>query len=76
MPKNSVSTLVSGTHYVWYGKFAADVKSSRGKGVVTRFILMSDEIDFELVGSDLENVQTNFYSQGITNCELKPVAHR
>ncbi|CAI7669726.1 unnamed protein product [Penicillium pancosmium] len=70
MPQNSVGTLVSSTHYMWYGKIAADVKSSRGKGVVTGFILMSDvkdEIDFEWVGSDLENVQTNFYFQGITN---------
>lgn len=72
MPKNSVGTLLSSTHYIWYGKIAADVKSSRGKGVVTGFILMSDikdEIDFEWVGSDLENVQSNFYFQGITNCK-------
>lgn len=72
MPKNSVGTLLSSTHYIWYGKIAADIKSSRGKGVVTGFILMSDvkdEIDFEWVGADLANVQSNFYFQGVKNCK-------
>lgn len=48
------------------------MKSSRGQGVVTAFILMSDvkdEIDFEFVGTDLENAQSNFYFQGIPDCE-------
>lgn len=75
MPKNSVGMLLSSTHYIWYGKIAADVKSSHGKGVVTGFILMSDvkdEIDFEWVGADLAHVQSNFYFQGVTNCKDRP----
>ncbi|PYI02496.1 concanavalin A-like lectin/glucanase [Aspergillus sclerotiicarbonarius CBS 121057] len=50
MPKNSTGTLMSSTQYIWYGGIATDIKSSRGQGVVTAFILMSDvkdEIDFE-----------------------------
>ncbi|KAE8384084.1 concanavalin A-like lectin/glucanase domain-containing protein [Aspergillus alliaceus] len=68
MPKNSVGTLFANNHYVWYGKIKGKVKSSRGKGVVSAFILLSDvkdEIDFEFVGYDLDNVQTNYYWQGV-----------
>ena len=48
------------------------MKSSRGAGVVSAFILLSDvkdEIDFEFIGADLETAQSNYYFQGITNCE-------
>lgn len=68
---SSSGTLLSSTVYVWYGKITAQMKSSRGQGVVSAFILMSDskdEIDFEFVGADLDNAQSNFYFQGITDC--------
>jgi beta-glucanase (GH16 family) len=68
MPKNSVGTLIANNHYLWYGKISAKIKSSRGAGVVTGFILLSDtkdEIDYEFVGADLTNVQTNYYFQGL-----------
>ncbi|KAL2041956.1 hypothetical protein N7G274_005144 [Stereocaulon virgatum] len=63
-------TLLASSHYVWYGKVGATLKTSRGAGVVSAFILLSDvkdEIDFEFVGNDLQNAQSNFYFQGITN---------
>merc|ERR1711964_70745 len=46
----------------------AKFKTSRGAGVVTAFILLSDvkdEIDYEFVGVDLEHAQSNYYFQGI-----------
>ncbi|PTU25082.1 hypothetical protein P175DRAFT_0426202 [Aspergillus ochraceoroseus IBT 24754] len=70
MPKNSVGTLFAYNHYVWYGKITAKAKSSRGQGVVSSFILLSDtkdEIDYEWVGANLNQVQTNFYFQGVLN---------
>lgn len=72
MPKESVGTLFANSHYIWYGKISGKIKSSRGKGVVTAFILLSDtkdEVDFEFVGADLDQVQTNYYFQGILDCE-------
>jgi beta-glucanase (GH16 family) len=68
MPAKSVGTLFANNHYIWYGKVSGKIKSSRGKGVVTAFILLSDvkdEIDYEWVGADLTNVQTNYYWQGV-----------
>lgn len=73
MAQGSTGTLLASTHYVWYGKICSTVSSAQGKGVVTAFILMSDvkdEIDFEWVGADINNVQSNYYSQGVTVCEF------
>lgn len=72
MPEGSVGTLLASTHYMWYGKVTAKFTTSGGNGVVTACILLSDvkdEIDFEFVGDELEQAQTNFYSQGVTNYE-------
>jgi len=69
MAEGTVGTLLASTHYVWYGKVCAKMTTSQGKGVVTAFILMSDvkdEIDFEFVGVDIQNAQSNYYSQGVT----------
>jgi len=71
MPPKSVGTVLATTTYMWYGSVRARLKTSRGRGVVTAFILYSDvkdEIDFEWVGVDLGTVQTNYYFQGIPNC--------
>lgn len=73
MPKDSVGTLLSSTSYVWYGKITATLKTSRTQGVVTAFILMSDvkdEVDWEFVGADLTQAQSNFYFHGIPICEF------
>lgn len=68
MPANSVGTVLSSTGYMWYGNVKATMKTSRGAGVVTAFILLSDvkdEIDYEFVGTELDIAQTNYYFQGI-----------
>ncbi|KAL1958438.1 hypothetical protein VTO42DRAFT_4539 [Malbranchea cinnamomea] len=70
MAPDTVGTLMSHNHYMWYGKTTARLKTSRGKGVVTAFILMSDvkdEIDFEFIGARLDKAETNYYFQGITD---------
>lgn len=72
MAPSTVGTLLSSTHYVWYGKISATMTTSQGQGVVTAFILMSDvkdEVDFEFVGEDVTDAQSNYYWQGVTNCE-------
>lgn len=70
MPNQTTGTVISTSQYMWFGKVSAKVKSSRTDGVVTAFILFSDvqdEIDYELVGYDLDNAQSNYYSQGALN---------
>lgn len=73
MAEGTVGTLLASTFYVWYGKICATMSTSQGQGVVTAFIMMSDvkdEIDFEFIGNDVGNAQSNWYSQGVTNCKL------
>lgn len=70
MPKNSTGTVVSSTKYLWFGRVGATIKTSRDVGVVTAFITFSDvqdELDYEFMGYDLDNPQTNFYSLGQLN---------
>jgi len=70
MAEGTVGTLLASSVYMWYGNVQATFKTSRGAGVVTAFILLSDvkdEIDYEFVGAGLETAQTNFYFQGIPN---------
>jgi hypothetical protein len=76
MAQDTVGTLLQSTKYVWYGKISATMRTSQGAGVVTAFILMSDdrdEIDFEFVGVDINHAQSNFYSQGVTVCMSSPL---
>ena len=73
MAPGTVGTVLATSTYMWYGNVKARLKTSRGRGVVTAFILLSDvkdEIDYEYVGVDLETAQTNYYFQGVTRCKF------
>ncbi len=75
MAAHSVGTVLATSDYIWYGNIKANLKTSRGAGVVTAFILLSDvkdEIDYEFVGTELGIAQTNYYFQGIPNCRHPP----
>jgi beta-glucanase (GH16 family) len=64
----TTGTLLACNHYVWYGKISVTMKTSRGAGVVTAFVMMSDikdEIDVEFIGVDLRTTQTSYFFQGI-----------
>jgi beta-glucanase (GH16 family) len=71
MAEGTVGTLLASAEYVWYGNIKCTMKSSRGAGVVTAFIMLSDvkdEIDFEFVGVALGDVQSNYYWQADPIC--------
>lgn len=68
MTPESSGTVIASTVDMWYGTVKARMKTSRGQGVVTAFILLSDvkdEIDYEWVGNNMTNSQTNYYWQGV-----------
>ena len=70
MPKDSTGTVVSSSRFLWYGKFGATFKTSRGAGVVSAMISFSntqDEIDWEFVNYNLEQAETNYFHQGVEN---------
>ncbi|KAJ3275680.1 hypothetical protein HK104_003859 [Borealophlyctis nickersoniae] len=68
--KNKASAAVQASHtrYVKYAKISARMTASTLPGVVTTFITMSpqkDEIDWETVGKDTKNIQSNVFYRGI-----------
>ncbi|KAJ9256883.1 CAZyme family GH16 [Paecilomyces variotii] len=74
MAKDTVGTVLSYNHYIWYGRVSTKMKTSRDAGVVTAFILLSDvkdEIDVEFIGVDLRTAQLNYFYQGITGQHLE-----
>lgn len=76
MAPQTAGTVMASSTYMWYGNVKAKIKTSRGRGVVTAFILygdVKDEIDYEWVGVDLETSQTNYYFQGVPKCKSLPV---
>jgi len=67
LAKGSGGTKISTTRYVYYGKMTARLRTSRGAGVVSSFITMSnvkDEIDWEWVGKNTLQGQSNFFYRG------------
>lgn len=55
--------------YLMFGKVQAIIKAAPGQGIISSFYLQSDdldEIDIEWTGTDITQVQTNFFSKGVT----------
>lgn len=67
--ENNAPTIGS-KKYIFFGQVDVTVRAARGVGVVTSFVLQSDdldEIDWEWLGGDATQVQTNFFSKGCTD---------
>ncbi|KAH6572094.1 hypothetical protein BASA61_005058 [Batrachochytrium salamandrivorans] len=65
---SAVGTRISLSRYLLYARITARIKAIPVAGVITTFITMSDtkdEIDWEVVGSDTNNAQTNVFYKGI-----------
>jgi beta-glucanase (GH16 family) len=69
---NTVSDAptISSNGYIFFGKVDVVVQAALGTGVVTSVTLQSDdldEIDWEWLGGDATQVQTNYFSKGCTD---------
>lgn len=63
------STLLTSNFYIFFGVVEAWVKMAVGQGIVSSVVLESDdldEIDWEWVGYNTNEVQSNFYGKGNT----------
>jgi len=55
--------------YIMFGRVELTMKAAPGAGIVSSLVLQSDcldEIDFEWIGSDAAQVQTNYFGKGQT----------
>lgn len=67
--KESDAPTIRTTNYLFFGRVDVVVQAAEGTGIVTSAVLQSDdldEIDWEWVGGDNAQVQTNYFSKGDT----------
>ncbi|KAK5963949.1 putative glycosylase PWA37_004289 [Arxiozyma heterogenica] len=67
MPPRTKGSLVSTSKLFLYGRCSVTLKAAKGRGVITAIVLISqvgDEIDFEFLGTESRNVQSNYYHLG------------
>jgi beta-glucanase (GH16 family) len=60
---------MSSSKYIFFGKVTVVTQAAPGAGIVSSFILQSDdldEIDWEWIGSQTGEVETNFFGKGNT----------
>ncbi|KAK3396701.1 concanavalin A-like lectin/glucanase domain-containing protein [Sordaria brevicollis] len=65
-------TLRSKFYFFW-GRTEIWMKASHGRGIVSSVMFLSDdldEIDWEFVGGEPHNVQTNFYGKGVIESSI------
>ncbi|KAL4931013.1 glycoside hydrolase family 16 protein [Aspergillus undulatus] len=63
------STLLQSNFYIFFGVMEAHVKMAKGRGIISSVILQSDdldEIDWEWVGYNTSEVQSDFFGKGNT----------
>ncbi|KAB5566443.1 cell wall glucanase-like protein [Coniochaeta sp. 2T2.1] len=67
--KEGQAPTISSTEWIFFGKVEVWLQASSGIGVVTSLVLQSDdldEIDWEWLGGDTTQVQTNYFRKGDT----------
>lgn len=65
----SDAPTITSAKYIFFGKISAEIKAAPGTGIISSFILQSDdldEIDWEWIGGTDSSVQTNFFGKGNT----------
>lgn len=68
--KKTDAPVLMSNKYIMFGKVTALMKSAPGQGTVSSFILQSealDEIDWEWLGANDHQVQSNFFGKGDTS---------
>lgn len=67
--RESNAPTVQTDKYIFFGRVDVVVQAAPGRGIVTSAVLQSDnldEIDWEWIGGDNAQVQTNYFSKGDT----------
>jgi beta-glucanase (GH16 family) len=67
--KSGDNPTIQSNFYIMFGRIEVILKASPGRGIVSSFVLQSDdldEIDMEWIGSDSHQYQSNYFSKGDT----------
>jgi hypothetical protein len=63
------SPTIQSDFHIFFGRLEVEMLAAPGQGVISSVVLQSsdlDEIDWEFVGSDTTNAQSNFFGKGNT----------
>ncbi|KAE8453705.1 hypothetical protein EG329_009216 [Mollisiaceae sp. DMI_Dod_QoI] len=75
---SSEAPTMSSNKYIMFGKVSVTTRASAGVGIVSSFILESDdldEIDWEWLGADDTQVESNFFGKGNTTTYDRAIYH-
>lgn len=67
--KHGEAPTMSSTWYMMFGHYDVVMKAAPGVGMISSLVLLSDdldEVDWEWLGADDSNVQSNYYGKGNT----------
>ncbi|KAM0247061.1 hypothetical protein ACHAP5_004341 [Fusarium lateritium] len=76
--KESDAPTIRSNNYLFFGRVDVVMEAAKGRGIVTSVVLQSDdldEVDFEFVGSDDAQVQSNYFSKGDTTTYDRAIYH-
>ncbi|KAF2012253.1 glycoside hydrolase family 16 protein [Aaosphaeria arxii CBS 175.79] len=76
--KSGDAPQVTSKWYIMFGKVEVVLKSAPGAGIVSSFVMQSDtldEIDWEWLGADNAQVQTNYFGKGQTTTYNRGAFH-
>ncbi|CAI6090647.1 unnamed protein product [Clonostachys chloroleuca] len=70
---------IASSRYIFFGRLEVVAQAAPGRGLVTSIVLQSadlDEIDWEWLGYDEVNVQTNYFGKGDTTVYDRGAFHK
>ncbi|KAF5674559.1 CRH1-family glycosidase [Fusarium heterosporum] len=76
--KETDAPTIRSNDYLFFGRVDVVLQAAKGNGVVTSIVLQSDdldEIDYEFVGGDDAQVQSNYFSKGDTTTYDRAIYH-
>ncbi|KAF2495177.1 cell wall glucanase, partial [Lophium mytilinum] len=76
--KSGDSPQLTSKWYIMFGKVEVTLKAAPGAGIVSSFVMQSDdldEIDWEWLGADSTQVQTNYFGKGQTTTYNRGAFH-
>ncbi|KAF2005857.1 glycoside hydrolase family 16 protein [Amniculicola lignicola CBS 123094] len=76
--KSGDSPQLTSKWYIMFGKVSVQLKAAPGAGIVSSFVMQSDtldEIDWEWLGADPNQVQSNYFGKGQTTTYNRGAFH-
>lgn len=69
MTSDGLAQTIESNKYIFFGKVSVTLKAANGTGVISSFVMESDdldEIDWEWLGGNATVVETNYFGKGNT----------